>query len=155
MGAFQSLATKRLEENGIADPQPGTWYPWQNYLDAFREIAERIGPTTVERIGGAIPDNAGVPESFDTVEEALRAIQGAYTASHRNGDIGYYDVRVTSERSVEIECRNPYPTELDRGLIKAMAKRGESGSGRVDVKLDETKPQRAQGADSDTFIVTW
>ena len=58
VGAFKSAAHRILSNNGIADPQPGQWYPQQSWLSAFKEIAETTGENTLYTIGLKIPENA-------------------------------------------------------------------------------------------------
>ena len=54
MGTFKSTALKILKENGIDEPKPGEWYSQQNWLNAFKEISEKIGEHTLHQIGMAI-----------------------------------------------------------------------------------------------------
>ena len=41
MGAFKKTALQILEENGIKDPQPQKWFNLQNYLNAFKVVADK------------------------------------------------------------------------------------------------------------------
>ncbi len=55
-----------------------------------------------------------------------------------------------------MECKNPYPSELDRGIITTLVRRYTPGRPHeVDVVLDTTKPSREQGADSCWYIISW
>ena len=71
MGPYKETGLKILAEHGIANPQPGHWYPQQAWLDAFKAIAEKIGAGTLLAIGKTIPENAQWPPHVDTIEKAL------------------------------------------------------------------------------------
>ena len=63
--------------------------------------------------------------------------------SHRGGDVGSYDFQSTGPRSAKMVCRNPYPCELDRGIIEAMATRFKpDDSLGVSVRHDDSAPCR-------------
>ena len=156
MGTFKSIALEILAENGIVDPKPGTWFPQQKWLDAFKKISDVLGPNTLFNIGFKIPKNAKFPAEIDTIERALQAIDVAYHMNHRNGDIGEYRYQSNGPKSVKMVCPNPYPCAFDRGIITAMAKRFKpKDSGMVNVKHDDSAPCRVKGGDSCTYIVTW
>ena len=50
MGTFRESALKILAGHGIKDPTAMGWYPQQAWLDAFREIFQSIGVSTLYRI---------------------------------------------------------------------------------------------------------
>lgn len=156
LGAFQSMALKILEDNGIADPQPGQWYPQQAWLNAFEVIAQKLGANTLFNIGKQIPENAQFPPELKGIENALGALDMAYHMNHRGGEIGHYRFRSTGPRSGEMLCENPYPCDFDRGIIEAMARRFQpADSSGVRVRLDPSRPTRKAGADSCTYLVDW
>jgi hypothetical protein len=86
MELFQSQALKVLEKHDIKNPQPGQWYPQQNWLDAFKEISETIGTKTLFAIGKKIPENSIFPPDLDSIEKALPGIDVAYHMNHRGGE---------------------------------------------------------------------
>jgi hypothetical protein len=56
----------------------------------------------------------------------------------------------------EMECKNPYPSEFDRGIITAMARKFKPRESLlVSVELDNAKPSRMKGADSCTYKIKW
>jgi hypothetical protein len=82
----------------------------------------------------------------------------AYKMNHKGGDIGYYKLVSfdKKERTAIVECKNPYPSEFDRGIITTMVRKFKpADSLRNDVTLDTSKPTRIGGADSCTYKVTW
>jgi hypothetical protein len=53
-------------------------------------------------------------------------------------------------------CKNPYPSEFDRGIITTMLRRFKPTlSTRYDVVRDPSKPTRLEGADSCTYRIIW
>lgn len=120
--AFRERALRILEENGIPEPEPGEWYSMQAYLDAFEQLDTSIGPNTVQRIGRQIPNVVEWPPHIETVPEALQQLDDVYQMNHRGGEIGYYEFEQTDRMEGEMECRNPYPSALDEGLITGTAR---------------------------------
>ena len=69
MEGFEEFSRTILEINGIVEPKPGQWYSQQGWLDAFRQISEKVGEKTLFGIGKAIPENAQFPE-MDSLKKA-------------------------------------------------------------------------------------
>lgn len=149
---------KILEDNKLVEIEPLEWYSQELWLNAFREIYDTLGPNTLFMIGKAIPQNAIFPENIDNLEKALSAINVAYQMNHRGGDIGYYKL-VNYDgiaRVATMECRNPYPSDFDRGIIMTMLRRFlPKDSVRHNVLLDDSRETRLDGAESCTYNVTW
>jgi len=155
MGGFRVMALQILAQHGIIHPQSGKWYSQQAWLDAFRQIAERVGPATLRAIGNKIPETALWPPNITTVEDALESIDVAYHMNHRGGEIGHYHFQKTGERSGKVVCHNPYPCNFDLGIIEATAKRFVPPGITPSVRHDNTQPCRQKGDDSCTYVVTW
>ncbi len=153
---MKEKAFKLLEKHGIVNPEPGKWYNQQAWLNAFKEIADTIGPRTLHAIGRKIPDTAQFPPTITSVEEALASIDSAYHRNHRYGRIGHYAYADAGERAARITCDNPYPCDLDQGLIEAMAMRFmPEGSILVNVEHDSDSGCRKIGDESCIYRVTW
>lgn len=152
VGQFSSAYKKRaldiLENHGLPEPEPGTWYPLQSYLDAFEELTDTIGPKTVKKIGTEIPDLIEWPPEVDSVEAAMAGLDDAYNMNHRGDDIGYYEFEKTGDSEGTMECRNPYPPELDEGLLKGMGEKF-SGPGSF-VRVEQTSEGTTR-----TYDVSW
>lgn len=156
MGIFETKAREILARHGIVDPQPDKWYPQQAWLDAFRTIAESLGPKTLFEIGKKIPENAAWPEGVDDIKSALRSIDKAYQMNHRFGEIGSYNYYDLDENQVRMICNNPYPCKFDHGIITAVADKFKpAGTFMVEVEHDHTLPCRDDGADICSYIVRW
>ncbi|THB67848.1 MAG: hypothetical protein D6E12_07790 [Desulfovibrio sp.] len=155
MGSFRETALAILEANGISDPQPGQWYSQQEWLDAFQEIADRVGANTLNLIGRKIPDNADFPADINTLEKALASIDVAYHLNHRGGDIGEYGFILDRDgQGATMACRNPYPCDFDLGIIQSMCQRFR-GDRVVTIAHDNEQGCRKNGGDTCLYRVTW
>jgi hypothetical protein len=169
MRGFGGTALRILASHGIENPTPGQWYPQQAWLDAFEEIAEGIGPTTLLAIGRRIPENAEFPPEIDNIVAALSAIDVAYHMNHRIGErvlfdpstgamhegIGHYSFETTSPREGVMRCPNPYPCDFDRGIIEAMARRFRPVDSARAVVEHMDGPCRKHGGESCSYRVSW
>ena len=156
MGVFGESARDILKKNGITDPQPGTWYKQQDWLNAFRQISEQVGKATLFAIGKKIPENAQFPPQINNLETALNGIDMAYHMNHRKGEIGHYLVKSYANQSAVMVCENPYPCDFDRGIIVAMATRFKPETSLyIRVTHDDSQPCRKKGDDSCTYKIAW
>ncbi len=155
MGAFRNTGGQILQRNGIPDPEPLAWYPQQAWLDAFREISQTIGGSTLHQIGLSIPRSAKFPPGIDSIEKALESLDGAYHMNHRGGEIGHYSFEKTGPRQGTVTCHNPYPCEFDRGIVMAMAIQFKPQGSVVRVQHDPDGPCRSKLGDSCTYVVSW
>lgn len=155
LGAFSPMAVAILAEQGISNVQADGWYPLQPYLDAYRQIAEKVGPTTLKLIGKKVPEVVLWPPQINSVEAALNSIDIAYHMNNRGGEIGSYKFTKTGERTGKMVCHNPYPCPFDIGLIEATAKKFAPARGRVKVTHDDTQGCRSKGGETCTLLISW
>lgn len=155
MDLARTMALRILKAHGITDPTKESWHSQQAWLDAFKEIAENVGPATLRRIGTMIPETALWPPTVRTVADALASIDVAYHMNHRGGEIGHYAFRKTGVKSGEMVCGNPYPCEFDFGIVEATARKFAPPGVPTFVKHDDSQPCRRKGADSCTYRITW
>jgi len=162
----KQAAVKILADHGLSDVKEREWYPQQAWLDAFKEIAEKMGDVTLLQIGKKIPESAKFPPEINDTHKALAAIDVAYHMNHgKNGvplfdprtgtmkeGIGHYKYERSSEKEARVVCDNPYPDAFDRGIIQTMA---EKFAKDVTVRIDESKGTRTKGRLSTTYIITW
>lgn len=151
---MKNLAVKILENNGIVDPKPDGWYSQKAWLDSFKEINDKYGSNTLFKIGKEIPKNAQFPPEIDNIEKAMVAIDMAYKMNHRGGDIGFYKMvkHDVTAKKIQMQCKNPYPCDFDRGIIMAMARLFKSNA---EVTDDLSKPCRKDGSDECWYIVSY
>lgn len=155
VGVYAPTVKKMLGDNGIKDPQPGQWYPQQAFLNGFKMVADKTGPAVMKNIGKSIPEHAKWPPSVNSIETGLLSVDVAYHMNHRKGNIGSYKMNKVNPRSVTMVCNNPYPDNFDFGLIESVAKKFSKTGEKPKVKIDDSKPQRDNGADSTTYVVDW
>lgn len=155
MGMFKKMAVEILAKHGIPELNADQWYPQQNYLDFYRDIAERIGLKTLKTIGREVPNNALWPKEIDSLDKALASIDAAYHLNHRGGEIGSYRYEKTGERSAKIIANNPYPCPFDHGLIEGVAQKFAVSTARLRVVHDDTLPCRLNGAESCVYLISW
>ncbi len=155
MGAFKRIAIGILEDNGIRDLQPDRWYPQQAWLSSFETIAREVGPNTLYQIGRQITEQAPYPAGLDSLEAAFSALDAAYQACHRDGDVGAYRFVITGMRSAMLITENAYPCDFDRGIVESLAQRFEPEGSFADVRHDELSGCKKLGADSCTYTVRW
>lgn len=153
-GHYRTTAKEVLEAQGIPDPRPDAWYPQQAWLNALEAVADELEPHLLDRIGEQVPNVPGFAGESESVEAGLRSIDEAYQRNHRGGDLGYYRFEKTGTQQGLVECRNPYPCVMDRGIVRGAAKRYAPLDSFVFVEEDGSACRR-RGDDSCTFTVNW
>lgn len=146
-------ALQILTNYGISNPTKEEWYSQQSWLNAFKEIADNIGPYALYCIGVKIPENARFPKDVDSLEKALKSIDIAYHMNHRGGEIGYYKFNKSEDGSMHFICNNPYPCEFDRGIIEGISRKHINAEQLIFVKHDDSAPCRNKGGDSCTYHI--
>lgn len=166
LGTYKEVGLEILKKHGIVDPKPERWYSLQANLNAYRELENTVGNSTLFVIGEKIPKNAVFPPEIDNIEKALASIDIAYHMNHSvdgkimfdpatgqmTEGIGHYHFEMTGDNQAKITCDNPYPTYFDEGIIFAIAQRFNDASF---VRLEEGALTRSQGGDKDVYIIQW
>lgn len=154
--AMGSTAKPILAAHGLGRIKPDEWYPQQDWLDAFREIAQ-LPSNIVDlvNIGMQIPQNAIFPSGIDSIQAALQSIDVAYHMNHRGGEIGSYQAVIIDDNQIDLICENPYPCHFDYGIIYGMSRRFCPKDMLVKVEHDDYAPCRRNGASSCTYHVIW
>jgi hypothetical protein len=144
-----------LGRHGISNVQPKQWYPQQAVLDFLREIAETMGEHTLYQLGTKVPEHAIYPPEIDSLEKGLSSLDVVYHLNHRGGEIGHYQlVRLESNQAVTV-CHNPYPCDLDRGIITTTVRHFAASGAAVSVQHEPNGGCRKLGGESCTYIVEW
>jgi hypothetical protein len=177
---FPSIPQKRLAAHGIGvvtrkgeiEIDVEAWYPQQSWLDAFRDIANSVGPQALFQIGQQLPKHAVFPPSVNDMRlkenfhTGIASIDVAYHMNHRkNGvvmfdprsgtmleGIGHYGYQASPGKVIRSVCENPYPCEFDQGIITAIAQRFDK---RALVEHDADAACRKKNGESCTYVVTW
>ena len=158
-----------LLKNGI-NPEEKEWFNQQKWLDAFKNISDKLGDMNLFLIGKAIIENAQFPP-INTLQEGLGSIDIAYHMNHRINDevmfnpstgkmadgIGHYKLASYSEkdRKAVMVCNNPYPSKFDEGIITQVVRKFKPNNSREKITLDVSKETRIKGANSCTFNIEW
>lgn len=175
LGSFQSIADKILSEleygtrraDGSYHFEADRWYPAGPNLEMFAILKDKVGVNTLRQVGRSIPETAIFPPEVDSIHKGLASIDIAYHMNHgQNGRplfdpetgemqdiIGHYRMESSADASeIRITSDTPYPSEMDEGIVSAMARRFEAGARVV---LDPDQPSRLRGGDSCTYVVRW
>ena len=170
MGAFKTLSYGLLEQHGMKNPRPDLWYSQQAWLDTFKAISEKVGPSLLFLIGQKIPETAKWPPDVKELHDALASIDIAYHMNHRlmgkvlldpatnimTEGIGHYQYHKVGEKEAKMVCDNPYPCEFDRGIIEAATMKFKPQNAKFTlVKHADNEHCRKTGANSCTYFVTW
>ncbi len=156
----EAVGARILESHGITDLRPGQWCRLQSFLDAMKEIGDKLGSHMLTRIGAQIASNAQLPPGLDSVEKCLESVDVAYHMNHRGGEIGRYHFTLeASEGGLQrgkMVCPNPYGCSFDKGVVEGFVARfSTDGSGGALVRHDDSQPCRHKGGDSCTYLVAW
>lgn len=162
LGNHKDIGLAILANHGIKNPTPESWYPQRAWLESLQEIKNDIGPGTLLVIGKKIPEkltNLAYLFEDETIDRALSHINILYHLTHKKGNQILYDETnetfldaagsIKYERiapnKVRLACLNPYPAEINKGIIIKIARMYDPL-----VEIDNEKPDAIN-----TFIVTW
>ncbi len=148
-------AVSILKEYEIHPLEDDEWYNQQTILNAYKKLAEKNYMNLVAA-GMNVPDKAMWPPEIKDVHAALSSIDVAYAMNHRGGEIGRYLYEKKGQHSGAMVCTNPYPSDLDYGLIyRVIQKFRDETSNALLVRLDDNKPSRKKGGNSCTYQLSW
>ncbi len=146
-----------LDRHGLSDIDREAWYPHQDWLDVFKDIASdpSAATPTLVAAGMKFAETAMFPPEISTLEDALIAINDGYQLNHRNGYAGEYAVVIMGPGHIQVIDHTPYPDDFTYGLIYALAHRFSPEGAYPIVRHDPDSPCRKQGADTCTYDVEW
>lgn len=152
---FRRRAVQLLEEQGISEPKPGVWYPWQPYLNMLWDLYGRVGSAPVLMAGKRLVETNPFDEGTRTLIDALSTLDRDYRRRHRGTTIGAFVWTPTSAHSGIVSVTTPYPCELDRGVIEALCRRFRPDDS-LTVRIEHPDHQcRKHGASACDFSVDW
>ncbi len=142
-----------LGEAGIGLPRAEAWVPLAANL-AFHAAVERAhGRPALRVMGRAIPDTARFAPDMDTLDRALRVLEVAYQVNHRGKGLGGYYCTFERPEHAEVVCENPYPCDMDWGILERLAEQ-YGGSGAM-VSHRPGADCRRLGAKACVFDLRW
>lgn len=153
-GTFKRRAEQLLERNGITHLKLEQWYPLQPILNVLKDLYESVGPQTIRQIGRKVLDNAVFPSDINSLEQALASLNVAYHLNH-HGNVGDYKFEKISERSAKMICNQPYPCEMDHGIIISLCNRFRPANvTSVNIKHDASQPCRKRGDEVCIYLIS-
>ncbi len=130
MQAFTEAMVKEeilpvLKDHGITELDANHWYSHQFWLDILRDIAERKVNVSeyFVAIGMKVIDTAAFPPMISSLENALQSLPVAYQLDHRNQSEKGWIVELAAPRKAIIVAENPYPDDVDYGVVWALVRR--------------------------------
>ncbi len=126
----------------LRDMREDAFLPVQHWLNALKEIQDRMGTSVVRKVGAGIIANAMFPPQFTTVESVLEALDAIYYLNHQ-GDVGHYRVTRLSDTVTQVKCETCYPRHFERGLIEGISQKKELANGGFYVVKYEDGPPKS------------
>jgi hypothetical protein len=156
LAGMTESAMPLIRKYHLENLDPQKWYPLQPILDFYKEISQSKNATlNLVSTGMKVPEKAVFPGDIDDIYKAFQALNVAYHAHHRGGDFGDYHYNLVRDRHIAIVAHNPFPCDLDYGIIVGLARRFKPPRGNLHVYHDRRGVCRKQGADQCTYHVTW
>ncbi len=155
---FKNAAQEILEKYGIKDPNRGEWYPLKAWLEAFGEISEKMGPTTLCILGTRIFENMKWPSGIDGLQKGLESLDATYHSYHRNGKIGNYKLLGydSEKREAKILSDTPYLCDFERGIVMSVVNKFKpNDAGRIWVVHENLRSCRKRGLNNCTYLIKW
>jgi hypothetical protein len=142
-----------LQKHGLTNIHPEKWYPQQKELDMLRDIGLLMDFVA---IGMKIPDLVEYGVEVKTIADAFLLLDAGYQHNHRGPEVGGFQAEWTGKRSMRIVCHNPYPSDLDYGIIyRLVQKFHPAAAASFSVLRDPAAPNRKLGDETDTFNIAW
>lgn len=129
------IAKHRLEINDLTADK---FVPVQRWLDALKEIQERVGTAVVRQVGTRIIENADFPPDFPNVDAILKALDAIYHLNHR-GEVGHYHCEERGG-AIVVRCETPYPRHFEWGLVEGICRNKAAGGRRYAIDFAEGPP---------------
>ncbi|WP_139921528.1 hypothetical protein [Hymenobacter sp. DG01] len=157
LAAFQieQQARSILVRHGLPEePQAGSWYPLQAWLDVLADMEARFGAQTVYAAGLQVIRHSLWPAHLQTLPQALGSLQQAHQSNVRGKEIGYYRAEEQGPQAMRVECFTPVPLNFDHGIITGVARKFRP-AGSLRVQVVPEPPQATAPAGLKRFSVSW
>ena len=158
----------KLGMAGALDPNElkSQYVPMDAWIASTHAIVQEVGASTVYTIGKKITDTAPLPPGVDDIKAVLMGIDASYHVHHRRDGVVMFDMETgtmldgighykcelqPNENKAHVTCDNPYPCDLDRGIIAGFAARFEPA---VAVS-HATSACRSKGDGACVYLVEW
>lgn len=124
---FERKAANMLEDNGIKDVDPDSWYSAEKFVGAINDIEAEVGQKTSEQAGVKMIEVVPEISGLSSMEEAIEIGKEPHRQSYRNfsveeaGDLRYESVQGGPDR-VAYYGGWEYPEAFTHGIFKGFAK---------------------------------
>lgn len=144
-----------MARHGLTEIDPEQWYLHQLWMDILKSIEEsnENAMMTFVAIGKEVVRTAVMPDSIQTVPDALNALHPIHHANLRNipEDEGY-SIEVVADNHYIVYHNTPNPDYAIYGFLWGLVQRFRKGNADFTVEqIENTKPEIARSA----FSVKW
>lgn len=154
-GAAPEVIDRLWTNQGLMALSENEWYPVRAYLAFLGGVGQAFGGVALQAMGRAIPGSSKFPPDMDSLLRALQMLDVAYQVNHRGGVIGRYRCTELGPGNAVMVCENPYPCDLDRGILERLVSQfGPEGVEGTVTHLG-AKGCRKDGALACHFEVRW
>jgi len=116
------LGIEILEEHGIdAKLLDKEWISIQEWIDSYREIASRLGPSEMNKVGKKIAEGYSI-QNDESMVTALERLQEKYDKFHQ-GKVGKFEILGLGTNLTQVTCNSPYSCKFETGMILAVARK--------------------------------
>jgi len=151
-------AVEILDKYELGKPRPEEWYPQKTWLDAIKEVSERIGPTSLYIMGAKTYDLVNWPPEANDLQGTLMTINKQHQMNHRNGESGNWHLAIFDSEGhhAKITSDTPYPCDFERGVIMSIVMHFNHENLRnLWVVHENPYSCRNRGTDSCTYLIRW
>ena len=155
IGAVPEDVNRLWQATGLPEVSSDCWYSVRTYLAFLERVAQVFGSDAMQSMGRAIPGSSKFPPQVESLAEALSTLDVAYQVNHRGGVIGRYHCADVGPGRALMICENPYPCDLDRGILESLVARFQATGVRGSVTHLDGRGCRKAGAWACPFEVRW
>jgi hypothetical protein len=106
----------------IAAMDPNAWYPIAELLDPLEQLADKLGPAALRKIGRelfALSHEQRARELLYSARDVVFSLDTMYRAANRGEQIGGWKVLAFEPGVCELEKTTPHHCALEEGIIRA------------------------------------
>lgn len=139
-----------LKRHGLDHIDPQAWYPVQQLLDIYNDIAVGINVSPIFVSLGMAAAQIGLDGMSEEAKSlSLQAFFSNYDAvwqsRHRNGDVGHVKYEQINEDHIILTIKVPYPDDIFYGAFYTYARHFHPKNKNFSVAYDERIPTREHG----------
>jgi hypothetical protein len=142
------------------------WYPLEPWLGMTHGVSQEVGAGSAYSCGKKVAELAPLPPEIQAAKTILEMLDVVYHINHRRDGVVMFDGAtgkmlegignyrcefLEGGSSAQFVCDNPYPCDLDRGILNGFASRFEPA---VSV-THGASGCRKKGDSQCTYLVQW